>query len=138
MLQPAKTKYRKWHRFRGAELGVATSGATLSFGSYGIKAQTGGELTSRQLEAARRAIAHHLKRGGKIWTRIFPHRPITRKSAEVPMGSGKGAVDFYVASVKKGHIIIEMDGVAEDIARRALYLASSKLPVKTKFIMSLR
>lgn len=136
MLQPTKTKYRKWHRRRNKEHDIATSGHTLSFGSYGIKATTGGEINSRQLEAARKAIAHYLKRGGKIWTRIFPHMPITRKAAEVPMGAGKGTVEFYVAQVKKGHVIMEMEGVEEAIAKRALYLASSKLPVRTRFIMT--
>ena len=137
MFQPAKTKFRKWHRNRNAHLGVATSGTRLSFGSYGIKAISGGEINSRQLEAARKAITHYLKRGGKIWVRIFPHQPITRKAAEVPMGAGKGNVEFYVAQIKKGRVLVEMDGVTEDIARRAMYLAGSKLPVKTRFITSL-
>lgn len=136
MLAPTITKYRKWHRFRGTQYGVATSGQLLNFGAYGIKAIEGGEISSRQLEAGRRAIAHFLKRGGKIWIRIFPHQPITRKAAEVPMGSGKGTVEFYVAQVKKGHVLFEMDGVTEGEAREALQLAASKLPVKTKFVKS--
>lgn len=134
MLQPAKTKYRKWHRFRGTEHKVATSGNRLSFGSYGLKAMTGGEITARQLEAARKATAHCLKRGGKIWIRIFPHQPITRKAAEVPMGSGKGTVEFYIAQVRKGHIIMEMEGVDAALAREAMHLAGSKLPVRTRFV----
>lgn len=134
MLQPSKTKFRKWHRNRNAQYGVATSGTLLNFGAFGLKAMSGGEINSRQLEAARKAIAHFLKRGGKIWTRVFPHQPITRKAAEVPMGSGKGNVEFYVAAVKKGHMLMEMDGVTPDIAKRAMYLAGSKLPVRTRFI----
>ncbi|MBI5413721.1 50S ribosomal protein L16 [Candidatus Peregrinibacteria bacterium] len=136
MLQPAKTKYRKWHRMRHTEDRVATSGAELAFGSYGLKAISGGEVTARQLEAARKAVAHELKRGGKIWIRIFPHQPITRKAAEVPMGAGKGTVEFYITQVRRGHIIMEMDGVEEVVARRALYLAGSKLPVRTRFVLS--
>lgn len=134
MLQPSKTKYRKWHRRRNTEHDIATSGIKLVFGSYGIKAITGGEINSRQLEAARKAIVHKLKRGGKIWIRIFPHQPITRKAAEVPMGSGKGNVEFYISQVKKGQVIFEMEGVTEDLAKQALYVAGTKLPVITKFI----
>lgn len=137
MFQPAKTKYRKWHRLRGGEHGVATSCTTLAFGSYGIKAMSGGEINSRQLEAARKAITHHFKRGGKMWVRIFPHQPITRKAAEVPMGAGKGNVEFYVSMVKKGRVLMEIDGVPEDVARKAIYLAGSKLPVKTRFVTSI-
>lgn len=134
MLQPARTKYRKWHRRRNTQYGVATKSTMLNFGSYGIKAISGGEINSRQLEAARKAISHFLKRGGKIWIRIFPHQPITRKAAEVPMGAGKGSVEFYVAQVKKGNMLMEMEGVEEAIAKRAMYLAGSKLPVRTKFV----
>ena len=136
MLQPAKTKYRKWHRRRNTEHDVATSGTLLSFGSYGLKATTGGEINSRQIEAARKCIAHALKRGGKIWIRIFPHQPVTRKAAEVPMGAGKGTVEFYVARIKKGHMLVEMDGVDFALAKEALRLASSKLPVRTRFVSS--
>lgn len=132
MLQPAKTKYRKWRRFRNTQYGTATRGTTLCFGPYGLKTIMGGEINSRQLEAARKALAHALKRGGKIWIRIFPHQPITRKAAEVPMGAGKGTVEFYIAQVKRGQVIFEMAGVEEDLARNALRLAGSKLPVKTK------
>ena len=138
MLQPAKTKYRKSHRFRGSFKGVARSNTLLVHGSVGLKAQTAGELSSRQLEAARRAIAHSLKRGGKIWIRVFPDKPITRKAAEVPMGAGKGSVEFYVARVKPGHILFEIDGLQEAEARNALRLAAHKLPVRTKVITRLR
>ena len=138
MLQPAKSKYRKSQRLRGSYKGKATSGATLAFGSVGLKAMTGGELTARQIEAARRAMARNLHRGGKIWIRPFPHRPITKKGAEVPMGSGKGAIEYYAAIIKPGHIIFEIDGLPEDIARTALKLAAYKLPFKTKVVTKLR
>ncbi|MBP9718149.1 50S ribosomal protein L16 [Candidatus Gracilibacteria bacterium] len=136
MLQPAKTKFRKWHRMRGSQYGVATSGTTLAFGSYGLKSMDGGEITSRQIEAARKAMAHCFKRGGKIWIRIYPHKPITKKAAEVPMGSGKGTVELYVAAIKRGHMLFEIDGVDLALAKRAMYLAASKLPVKTRLVMS--
>lgn len=135
MLQPKKQKYRRVHRTRGCLKGVAQSGTHVSFGMFGLKAQTAGELTSRQIEAARRAMTRYIKRGGKIWIRIFPHTPITRKPSEVPMGSGKGSVEFYVSRVKAGKVLFEMEGVSEDIAREAFRLADSKLPVKTKFII---
>ncbi|MEK9132365.1 MAG: 50S ribosomal protein L16 [Patescibacteria group bacterium] len=138
MLQPAKTKYRKWHRLRNSQYGVATSGTTLAFGSFGLKTVEGGEINSRQIEASRKAMTHCLKRGGKVWIRIFPHKPITRKAAEVPMGAGKGTVELYAAQVKAGHMLMEMDGVPEELARTAMYLAASKLPVKTKFVISQR
>lgn len=134
MLQPTKTKYRKWHRRRNTQYGVATSGNRLTFGAFGLKAVSGGEINSRQLEAARKAVAHYLKRGGKIWIRVFPHQPITRKAAEVPMGSGKGSVEFYITQVKKGHVLMEMDGIPLPTARAALYLAARKLPVRTRFL----
>jgi large subunit ribosomal protein L16 len=137
MLQPARTKYRKMHRGRGQFKGKATRGATLAFGSYGLKAQEAGEISSRQLEAARRAITHAVGRSGSIWIRIFPHKAISRKSPEVPMGSGKGSVEFYCALVKPGTILFELDGLKEDVAREAFRLASHKLPVSTKFIQSL-
>ena len=135
MLQPAKSKYRKSHRRRGAFKGKATSGATLAFGSIGLKATTGGELTARQIEAARRVMARSMQRGGKIWIRIFPDKPVTAKGTNAPMGSGKGAVDHYVAVVKPGMILFEMDGVPEDKAKEAMRLAAHKLPVKTSFII---
>lgn len=136
MLQPAKTKYRKWHRRRNRENDLATTGTQLTFGSFGLKAMTGGEINSRQLEASRKSITHALKRGGKIWIRIFPHQPITRKAAEVPMGSGKGAVEFYIAQVRRGQVLMEMDGIPEVEAKRAMLIAGSKLPVRTKFVIS--
>lgn len=134
MLTPKKQKYRKAHRGRSALKGKAQRGSYVSFGSYGLKAQTAGEVNSRQIEAARRAITHYTKRGGKIWIRIFPHKPITTKGAETPMGSGKGAVDQFIDSIKPGRIIFEIDGVEESIAREALRRASQKLPIKCKFV----
>ncbi len=136
MLQPVKTKYRKHHRGRGQFKGKATRGATLAFGSFGLKSQEAGEISSRQLEAARRAMTHAVQRGGKIWIRIFPHKAISRKSPEVPMGSGKGAVEFYVALVKPGTILFEMDGLPMETAKEALRLAAHKLPVTTTFVLS--
>ncbi|KKU77635.1 MAG: 50S ribosomal protein L16 [Candidatus Peregrinibacteria bacterium GW2011_GWA2_47_7] len=138
MLAPQRTKYRKLHRFRGALSGVASRGARLAFGQYGLKSLSNGELSSRQIEAARKTIAHALKRGGKTWIRIFPHIAITRKANEVPMGSGKGSVEFYVSPVKPGTILFEMDGIPEAEAKEALRLAGSKLPIKTRFVKSLR
>ncbi|MEK7137780.1 MAG: 50S ribosomal protein L16 [Patescibacteria group bacterium] len=138
MLQPAKTKYRKSHRLRGSFRGKSRSCTTLHFGTIGLKTLEAAELSSRQIEAARRAMAHSLKRGGKIWIRVFPDKPITRKAAEVPMGSGKGSVEFYVARIKPGHILFELDGLGEDAARSALRLAAYKLPVKTKIVTRLR
>ena len=135
MLQPKKQKYRKIHRTRGVLKGKSKAGNAVSFGSIGLKAVTAGELTSRQIEAARRAMTRAIKRGGKVWIRIFPHTPITRKASEVPMGSGKGGVEFYVARVKPGRIIFEMDGIPEDLARKALKLADAKLSIKTKVVM---
>ncbi len=135
MLQPKKQKYRKVHRARSALKGVSKGGNAVSFGSVGLKAMSAGELTSRQIEAARRAMTRAIKRGGKIWIRVFPHKPITRKASEVPMGSGKGSVEFFVSEVKPGKIIFEMDGVDEKVAREALKLADSKLPIKTKIVL---
>lgn len=137
MLQPQRTKFRKMHRGRGQFSGKATRGAELAFGSYGLKAITGGEITARQLEAARRALAHAVQRMGKMWIRVFPQKAITRKSPEVPMGAGKGSVEFYVALVKRGTIIFELDALPEEIAKEAFRLASHKLPVTTKFVKSL-
>jgi len=134
MLQPAKTKFRKSFRFRGALKGKSFAGTLVSFGMYGLKAVSAGELSSRQIEAARKTMSHSIKRGGKIWIRIFPHTPITRKPAEVPMGSGKGSVEFYTALVQPGRVLFEMEGVSEEVAREAFHLAASKLPVKTKFV----
>ncbi len=136
MLLPKKQKYRKSHRLRGSFKGKAQKGNRIAFGSYAIKAQSTAEITSRQIEAARRAMTRYIKRGGKIWIRIFPHKPITQKAAEVPMGSGKGNVEKYVSLVKPGAVIFEMEGVEEAVAREAMRLASHKLPCKTKFITS--
>ena len=132
MLLPKKTKFRK--AMKGRNTGQAARGATIAFGSYGLKAESNERITSRQIESARRAMTRHIKRGGKIWIRIFPHTPITKKPAEVRMGSGKGAVDHYAAKVKAGHIMFEMDCVAEDVAREAMRLAAHKLPVRTRFV----
>lgn len=134
MLFPKRTKYRKVHRNRGSLKGVATTGARVAFGSYGIKATTRGELTSRQIEAARRTITRYIKRGGKLWIRVFPHKPITQKAAEVPMGAGKGSVEYYVAAIKPGTVLFELDGVTEQLAREAFGLAGYKLPVATRFV----
>lgn len=134
MLQPRKTKYRKMQRLRGSQTGLATRGTAVSFGTYGLKAMNGGEISSRQIEAARRAMTRYIKRGGKIWIRIFPHKPITQKAAEVPMGSGKGALDRYVATVRAGTILFEMEGVEASLAKEAMRLAAQKLPLKCRFI----
>ncbi len=134
MLLPKRAKFRKWQRLRGSFKGTSKGGSTLSFGSYGLKSLEISEVSSRQIEAARRVLAHHVQRAGKIWIRVFPHKPITIKAAEVPMGSGKGAVDRYTTLVKPGTIMFEMDGVDEKVAREALVMAGHKLPVKTKFV----
>lgn len=132
MLMPRKTKYRK--EFKGRIHGQAVGNVEIDFGAYGLKSMEMGRISSRQIEAARRAMTRYVQRGGKIWIRIFPHTPITSKPAEVPMGSGKGAVDHYVAKIKPGTVLFEMDGVTEDIAREAMRLAANKLSVKTKFL----
>lgn len=134
MLLPKRAKYRKSHRLRGSFKGTAKGSCALSFGSYGLKSLEISEVSSRQIEAARRVLAHHVQRAGKIWIRIFPHKPITLKAAETPMGSGKGAVDRYTALVKPGTMLFEMDGVDEKVAREALVMAGHKLPVKTRFV----
>ena len=134
MLMPKKVKHRKWHKGRGRNRRKATSKLTVDFGEFGIKATTSCWITSRQIEAARRAITHFTKRGGKVWIRIFPDKPVTKKGAEVPMGKGKGAVDHYVAVVKPGMVLFEIAGVSEEMAREAMRLASHKLPVKTRFV----
>ncbi len=131
-LQPRKVKYR--NAFRGKLGGKAQRGTRLSFGDYGIKAMTSKWLTSRQLEAARRAITHYTKRAGKVWIRVFPDKPVSSKPSEVRMGKGKGPLSHYVAPVKRGRIILEIAGVDEDVARQALDRAAAKLPVKTKFV----
>jgi large subunit ribosomal protein L16 len=136
MLQPKKTKYRKSQRLRGSQKGIATRGTNIAFGAFGLKVMQGGEISSRQIEAARRAMTRYVKRGGKIWIRVFPHKPITQKAAEVPMGSGKGTLDRYVATTRAGTIIFEMDGVDHATAKEAMRLASQKLPLKCKFVDS--
>jgi large subunit ribosomal protein L16 len=129
MLQPARTKYRKQQK--GRNTGVATRGARVAFGEYGLKATTRGRLTARQLEAARRAMSRHIKRGGRIWIRVFPDKPISTKPAEVRMGNGKGNPEYFVCEIQPGKIIYEMDGVDAAIAKEAFALASAKLPFKT-------
>jgi large subunit ribosomal protein L16 len=132
MLLPKRTKYRKQHR--GRMKGKAGRGNTLSFGEFGLQALEPCWMTSRQIEAARRAIVRHVKRGGKLWIRVFPDKPVTAKPAETRMGGGKGAVDHWVAVVKPGRMIFEMSGVPEEAAREAMRLASHKLPIKTRFV----
>jgi large subunit ribosomal protein L16 len=132
MLQPKRMKYRKLHR--GRRRGEASRGATVAFGEFGLQAMACGWLTSRQIEAARRAITHYIKRGGKIWIRIYPDHPVTNKPAETRMGSGKGAVDHYVAVTKPGRILFEVGGLREDLAREAMRLAGYKLPIATRFV----
>jgi large subunit ribosomal protein L16 len=135
MLQPKRTKYRK--AFKGRIHGVAKGGFTLNFGAYGLKAMEPGRITSRQLEAARRAMTRHIKRVGRVWIRVFPDVPVSTKPAEVRMGSGKGTPEFWVARVKPGRIMFEVDGVARDIAERAFELAAAKLPIGTRFVARL-
>ncbi len=132
MLQPKRLKYRK--QFRGRMKGKASRGTEISFGDYALQAVSPSWVTSRQIEAARRAIVRHVKRGGKLWIRIFPDKPVTKKPAETRMGSGKGSVEHYVAVVKPGRILFEISGVSEDVAREAFRLASQKLPLKTQFL----
>ncbi|MDB5162935.1 MAG: rplP [Candidatus Saccharibacteria bacterium] len=133
MLLPKKMKYRKVRK--GKNEGNATRGNYVAFGDYGLQSQDNNDITSRQIEASRQAMTRHIKRGGKIWIRIFPHTPRTRKPQDVKMGSGKGNPEFYVAKVKAGTVLFEMKGVDESVAREAMRLAAHKLPVKTKFIM---
>ncbi len=132
MLQPKRTKFRK--QMKGRNRGLATAGNQVSFGDYGLKATTRGQLTQRQLEAARRAMSRHIKRGGKIYIRVFPDKPISRKPLEVRMGSGKGNVEYWVAPIKPGFVLYEMDGVTEETAREAFRLAAAKLPFRTTFV----
>ena len=134
MLQPKKVKHRKWHKGRRRGKGIETRGTELSFGSFGLKAQEAKWLTARQIEAARRAIIRYLKKGGKLWIRIFPDKPITKKGTEVPMGGGKGSVDHYAFPIKPGRILFELEGIKEETARDAFRIAANKLPIKTKFI----
>ncbi len=132
MLQPKRTKFRKVQK--GRNRGVAVAGAKVSFGEFGLKATERGRITARQIEAARRAMTRHIKRGGKIWIRIFPDKPITKKPIEVRMGKGKGNVEYWVAQIQPGRMLYEMEGVSEELAREAFELAAAKLPVKTTFV----
>ena len=132
MLQPMKTKFRKAHK--GRIHGLATSGASLSFGEYGLKAMEPDRVTARQIEAARRAMTRHMKRAGRVWIRIFPDVPVSKKPLEVRMGSGKGAPEYWVVRIKPGRILFEIDGVSTALAREALDLAAAKLPIKTRFV----
>jgi len=132
ILMPKKVKHRKWHR--GVSKGIETRATELNFGSFGLKSLGTKWLTARQLEASRRHIIRYLKKGGKLWIRVFPDKPVTFKGAEVGMGGGKGGVDHYVYPIKPGRIIFELDGIKEDMAKEALEGAANKLPIKTKFI----
>ena len=133
MLQPKRVKYRKAHR--GRRRGTAQAGNDVIFGDFGLQAQQSAWVTSRQIEAARRAIVHSVKRGGKVWIRVFPDKPVTTKPAETRMGSGKGSLDHWVAVVKPGKMLFELSGVREEMAREAMRLASNKLPIQTKFVV---
>jgi len=132
MLQPKRVKYRKAQR--GRRKGLATSGNTVAFGEYGLQALEAAWITARQIEAARRAITHHIRRGGNVWIRVFPDKPVSAKPAETRMGSGKGAPDHWVAVVRRGRILFELGGVREDLAREAMRLAAHKLPIKTRLL----
>lgn len=132
MLQPKRTKFRK--QMKGRNRGLAHRGSKVSFGEYGLKAVVRGRITARQIESARRAMTRHVKRGGKIWIRIFPDKPITAKPLEVRQGKGKGNVEFWVAQIQPGRMLYEMEGVSEEIAREAFTLAASKLPLETAFV----
>jgi large subunit ribosomal protein L16 len=132
MLQPKRTKFRKQHK--GRNRGLALRGSKVSFGEYGLKATARGRITARQIESARRAMTRHIKRGGKIWIRVFPDKPISNKPLEVRMGKGKGNVEYWVAQIQPGKVLYEMEGVSEDLAREAFALAAAKLPVQTTFV----
>ena len=135
MLSPKRTKYRKQHK--GRVRGVAQSGTSLNFGSYGLKAVTPGRVTARQIEASRRAITRHMRRSGRVWIRIFPDVPVSQKPAEVRQGKGKGTPEYWACRVKPGRIMFEIDGVPQDVAKVALELAAAKLPVQTRFVTRL-
>jgi large subunit ribosomal protein L16 len=132
MLQPKRTKFRKVHK--GRNTGLAQSGNRVSFGTIGLQATSRGRLTARQIEAARRAMSRHIKRGGKLYIRVFPDKPITQKPLEVRMGSGKGSVEYWVAQIQPGRMLYEMEGISEEVAREAFALAAAKLPVMTKIV----
>lgn len=134
MLFPKKVKHRKWQKGRRRYSGVESRGTHLAFGSFGLKALEQSWLKAREIEAARRAMTRYIQRGGKIWIRIFPDKPVTKKGTEVPMGGGKGTVEYYVVAVKPGRILFEMDGIPPDMAQEALRLAANKLSIKTKFV----
>lgn len=131
MLQPKRTKFRKQHK--GRNNGIAVRGSSVSFGEFGLKSISRGRLTARQIESGRRTITRHIKRGGKIWIRIFPDKPITKKPLEVRMGKGKGSVEYWVAQIRPGMMLFELQGVSEELAREAFTLAAAKLPLKTMF-----
>ncbi len=131
MLQPKRTKFRKQHK--GRNTGVAVKGSSVSFGEFGLKSISRGRLTARQIESGRRAINRHVKRGGKLWIRIFPDKPITKKPLEVRMGKGKGSVEYWVAQIRPGMMLYELQGISEEMAREAFTLAAAKLPLKTTF-----
>lgn len=133
MLQPTRLKYRKMQK--GRNTGLATRGNKISFGDFGLKATGRGRLTARQIEAARRAMTRHIKRGGRIWIRVFPDKPISKKPAEVRMGNGKGSVEYWVAEIQPGKVLYEMEGVNEELAREAFRLAAAKLPLPTTFVV---
>mgnify|MGYP002641594757 FL=1 len=133
MLQPKRTKFRKM--FKGRNRGLANNGNKVSFGQYGLQAVDRGRITARQIEAARRAMTRHIKRGGKIWIRVFPDVPISKKPLEVRMGKGKGNVEYWVCKIQPGKMLYEMEGVSEEIAREAFKLAAAKLPFKTNFVI---
>ena len=132
MLQPKRTKFRKMHK--GRNRGLSSRGSRVNFGEFGLKATGRGRITARQIEAARRAISRHIKRGGKIWIRVFPDKPITKKPLEVRMGKGKGNVEYWVTLVQPGRVLYEMEGVSEQLAREAFELAAAKLPIATTFV----
>jgi len=132
MLQPKRTKFRK--QMKGRNRGLAHRGSKVSFGEFGLKADGRGRITARQIEAARRTMTRHIKRGGKIWIRVFPDKPITAKPLEVRQGKGKGNVEYWVAQIQPGKVLYEMDGVTEELAREAFALAAAKLPISTKFV----
>lgn len=132
MLQPKRTKFRK--QMKGKNRGLAVRGSKVSFGEFGLKSTARGRITARQIEASRRAMTRHIKRGGKIWIRVFPDKPITKKPLEVRMGKGKGSVEYWVAQIQPGRMLFEMEGVSEELAREAFRLAAAKLPISTTFV----
>ena len=134
MLVPKKVKYRKWQKGRSRKRQIDVRGSTIAFGAFGLKAEGSAWVTSRQIEAARKAMTRYVQRGGKIWIRIFPDKPVTKRPPEVTMGGGKGAPDHYVFPVRPGRVLFEMDGIARDVAREALKRAGAKLSMKTKFV----